>query len=171
MLDADGDERGGAGTTSTGGGSGYPAPRQPARGGRAGGAGWQRVGGGWAQSWLLREHGRGLVPPLPEYGLAGLVDRPKPGAPPLYGPAERQRVLDVGRTPPDPQRDGTASWSLELLARRLRREAGLEHIDPTTVRRFFVEAGLSWQADRSHCTSTDAQLVEKARASRRPMPR
>ena len=105
------------------------------------------------------------------HGLAGLVDRPKPGAPALYGPAARQRVLDLGRTPPDPVRDGTATWSLELLTRRLRREPGLERIDPTTVRRFFVEAGLSWQADRSFCTSTDPQLVEKARASRMPMPR
>jgi transposase len=105
------------------------------------------------------------------YGLAGLVDRPKPGAPPLYRPADRQQVLDIGRTPPDPKQDGTATWSLELLARRLRREVGLEHVDPTTVRRFFLEAGLSWQADRSYCTSTDAQLVEKARASRLPMPR
>jgi hypothetical protein len=50
---------------------------------------------------------------------------------------------------------------LELLTRRLRREPGLEHIDPTTVRRFFVEAGLSWQADRSFCTSTDPKLAEK----------
>jgi transposase len=105
------------------------------------------------------------------HGLAGLVDRPKPGAPPLYGPAARQRVLEIGRTPPDPDHDGTATWSLELLTRRLRQERGLEHIDPTTVRRFFVEAGLSWQADRSFCTSTDPQLVEKARASRTPMPR
>ena len=53
------------------------------------------------------------------HGLAGLVDRPKPGAPPLYGPADRQRVLDIGRQPPDPKLDGTATWSLELLAQRM----------------------------------------------------
>jgi hypothetical protein len=42
--------------------------------------------------------------------------------------------MDIGRTPPDPKQGGTATtWSLELLTRRLRREAGLEHIDPTTV--------------------------------------
>ena len=105
------------------------------------------------------------------HGLAGLVDRPKSGAPVWYGPTDRQRVLEIGRTPPDPQRDGTATWSLELLTRRLRREPGLEHIDPTTVRRFFVEAGLSWQADRSFCTSTDPKLAEKARSSRKPMAR
>jgi transposase len=95
------------------------------------------------------------------HGLAGLVDRPKSGAPRWYGPAQRQRVADIGRTPPDPTLDGTATRSLELLTRRLRREPGLELIDPTTVRRFFVEAGLSWQADRSCCTSTDKQLAEK----------
>ena len=105
------------------------------------------------------------------HGLDGLVDRPKSGAPPWYTPADRQRVLEIGRTAPDPQRDGTATWSLELLTRRLRREPGLDHIDPTTVRRFFVEAGLSWQADRSFCTSTDPKLAEKARSSRKPMPR
>ena len=105
------------------------------------------------------------------HGLAGLADRPKSGAPRWYGSAQRQRVLDIGCTPPNPTRDATATWSLELLTRRLRREPGLEHIDPTTVRRFFVEAGLSWQADRSFCASTDEQLAEKARASRRPMRR
>lgn len=105
------------------------------------------------------------------HGLDGLVDRPKSGAPVWYGPADRQRVLDIGRTPPDPRCDGTTNWSLELLTHRLRREPGLEHIDPTTVRRFFVEAGLSWQADRSFCTSTDPRLAEKARSSRTPMPR
>jgi transposase len=105
------------------------------------------------------------------HGLDGLVDRPKSGAPVWYGAGDRQRVLEIGRTPPDPQRDGTATWSLELLTRRLRREPGLEHIDPTTVRRFFVEAGLSWQADRSFCTSTDPHLAKKARSSSKPMPR
>jgi transposase len=105
------------------------------------------------------------------HGLDGLVDRPKSGAPVWYGAADRQRVLEIGRTPPDPLRDGTATWSLELLTRRLRREPGLQHIDPTTVRRFFVEAGLSWQADRSFCASTDPQLAEKARRSRTPMRR
>ena len=105
------------------------------------------------------------------HGLDGLVDRPKSGAPPWYGPAERQRVLEIGRAAPDPKRNGTATWSLELLTRRLRREPGLEHIDPTTVRRFFVEAGLSWQADRSFCVSTDPRLAEKARSSKMPMPR
>jgi transposase len=105
------------------------------------------------------------------HGLEGLVDRPKSGAPVWYGAADRQRVLEIGRTPPDPLRDGTATWSLELLTRRLRNEPGLEHIDPPTVRRFFVEAGLSWQADRSFCTSTDPKLAEKARSSRKPMPR
>jgi transposase len=106
-----------------------------------------------------------------DHGLDGLLDRPKSGAPPWYSHADRQRVLEIGRTLPDPQRDGTATWSLELLTRRLRHEPGLEHIDPTTVRRFFVEAGLSWQADRSFCTSTDPKLAEKARASRKPMAR
>ena len=69
------------------------------------------------------------------HGLDGLVDRPKSGAPPWYTAADRQRVLEIGRTPPDPQRDGTATWSLELLTRRLRREAGLEHIERQTLDR------------------------------------
>ena len=80
----------------------------------------------------------------------------------------RRRVAARGIPRRDHQR---AAIVLELVTRRLRREPGLEHIDPTTVRRFFVEAGLSCQADRSFCASTDPKLAEKARSSRTPMPR
>jgi transposase len=33
------------------------------------------------------------------HGLEGLVDRPKSGAPVWYGPTDRPRVLEIGRTP------------------------------------------------------------------------
>jgi hypothetical protein len=103
------------------------------------------------------------------HGLAGLVDRPKPSAPVVW----TQLIASGCCTSPHAARSEAGRYgrlSLELLRRRLRREVGLEHIDPTTARRFFVLTGLSWQADRSCCTNTDAQLVEIARAPRPPMP-
>jgi len=67
--------------------------------------------------------------PFQVHVLNGLVDRTQVGAPPRYGPAERQRVLKIGRTRPDSLRDGTATVA-RIATRRPRREPGLEHNDP-----------------------------------------
>jgi transposase len=101
------------------------------------------VGDSIAQ-WVARFNQVGLAAVEPRHG----------GAPPpvLYGPAERERILDEFRRPPDRDRDGTATWSLNTLQRALRRAPdGLPKVSTYTIWAVLHEADMSWQRDRSWC--------------------
>jgi len=86
-------------------------------------------------------------------GLAAVEPRHGGGAPPvLYGPAERERILAEFGRPPDRDKDGTATWSLNTLQRALRRAPdGLPNVSTYTIWAVLHDAGLSWQRDRSWC--------------------
>jgi transposase len=101
------------------------------------------VGDSIAQ-WVARFNQDGLAAVEPKHGG---------GAPPvLYGPAERERILTEFRRPPDRDKDGTATWSLNTLQRALRRAAdGLPNVSTYTIWAVLHDAGLSWQRDRSWC--------------------
>lgn len=85
-------------------------------------------------------------------GLGALVVRPK-GHPPIqYGPAEVTRILREVRRTPDPERDGTATWSLSLLQRALRTAPdGLPHVSTWTIFQVLHDAGYTWQRARTWC--------------------
>jgi transposase len=93
-------------------------------------------------------------------GLAAVVPGHGGGHPPQYTASERERILAHARRVPDREREGTAVWSLTTLQRALRR-SGLTRISTYTIRRVLVEAGWSWQADRSWC---DTGTVKRRRA-------
>lgn len=88
-----------------------------------------------------------------QVGLAAVEPRHGGGAPPVvYGPAQRERILNEFRRPPDRDRDGTATWSLNTLQRALRRAAdGLPNVSTYTIWAVLHEAHISWQRDRSWC--------------------
>ena len=88
-----------------------------------------------------------------QVGLGAMVPRHGGGAPPvLYGPAERERILAEFGRPPDRDKDGTATWSLNTLQRALRRAPdGLPNVSTYTIWAVLHDAGLSWQRDRSWC--------------------
>ena len=88
-----------------------------------------------------------------QIGLAAVEPRHGRGAAPVrYGPAERERILTEFRRPPDRDRDGTATWSLNTLQRALRRAPdGLPKVSTYTIWAVLHEADLSWQRDRSWC--------------------
>src|SRR3954471_15042891 len=76
------------------------------------------------------------------------------GPPTVYTSAERDRILAEARRPPDPVRDGTATWSLATLQRALRGAPdGLPRVSVFTLWRVLHEAGLTWQRDRSWCAT------------------
>ena len=99
-----------------------------------------------------------------QVGLAAVEPR-RSGAPPpvLYGPAERERILAEFRRPPDRDRDGTATWSLNTLQRALRRAPdGLPNVSTYTIWAVLHDAGISWQRDRSWC-HTGAAIRKRKR--------
>jgi transposase len=87
-----------------------------------------------------------------QLGLAA-VERQAGGRPPTqYGPEERDRILKAFRRPPDRERDGTATWSLNTLQRALRRAPdGLPKVSTYTIWAVLHDAGIAWQHDRTWC--------------------
>jgi hypothetical protein len=74
------------------------------------------------------------------------------GAPPIYGAAERERILREARRAPDPATDGTANWSLITLRGALRRASdGLPNVSTYTIQMVLKEAGFGWRQTRSWC--------------------
>ena len=81
------------------------------------------------------------------------MERERGGRPPTqYGPDERDRILKEFRRPPDRERDGTATWSLNTLQRALRRAPdGLSKVSTYTIWVVLHDAGVTWQSDRTWC--------------------
>ena len=98
-----------------------------------------------------------LVSRFNQHGLTALQTRPGGRPPVVYGSAERNRILDTARRPPDREQDGTATWSLVTLQRVLRREPGLERVSTFTILKVLHEAGLTWQRDRTWCETGRAK--------------
>jgi len=85
--------------------------------------------------------------------LAGLREAPRPGRPPTYTRADRDRVIALTLEPPP---DGTTHWS----ARRIARRVGMSI---TTVQRVWAAAGLKPHRVETFKFSTDPDLVAKVR--------
>ena len=85
-------------------------------------------------------------------GPAALDDHPRTGRKVQYGPAEHERILREFHRQPDPEQDGTGTWSLELLKRALRRAPdGLPAVSTFTILYVLHEAGYTWQRGRTWC--------------------
>jgi len=93
-----------------------------------------------------------LVKRFKREGLNAIEPRHGGGSGAKYGPVERERILqEVGRKP-EPETDGTATWSLKTLCQALRNAAdGLPEVSEDTIRAVLLEAGFSWQETRSWC--------------------
>jgi transposase len=102
------------------------------------------------QAGLSREGVSQLVERFNERGLAVLVIAPGRGRKPTYDGEVRARVVQEVQRQPDRLSDQTATWSLKLLQRALRR-AGLPSIGATTIGRILHEEGYSLQRDRTWC--------------------
>jgi transposase len=87
-----------------------------------------------------------------QVGLAAVERQPGGRPPTQYGAEERERILAEFRRPPDRQRDGTATWSLNTLQRALRRAPdGLPKVSTYTIWAVLHDAGVTWQSDRTWC--------------------
>jgi transposase len=93
-----------------------------------------------------------LVSRFNREGLEALEPRHGGGPAIVYGPTERERIVQELQRTPDRQRDGTATWSLTTLQHALRTAPdGLPTVSTFTIFAVLHEAGLTWQPDRSWC--------------------
>jgi transposase len=86
-------------------------------------------------------------------GLAGLVDAPRPGHPPTYTRADRDRLVALTLGPPP---DGMSHWSVRVMARRT-------GMSPSTVHRIWAELGYKPHRTETFKFSTDPALEAKIR--------
>jgi len=93
-----------------------------------------------------------LVARFNKEGRAAIVPRHGGGAAVVYGEAARARILAEVRRAPDPETDGTATWSLSTLRRALQQAPdGLPGVSEATLRDVLRGAGRHWQRSRSWC--------------------
>lgn len=93
-----------------------------------------------------------LIARFNDEGLKAIEPRRGGGPKPTYAAAARERILQEARRAPDPEQDGTGSWSLMTLRRALRQAAdGLPAVSTYTVRAVLKEAGWSWPRTRTWC--------------------
>ena len=85
-------------------------------------------------------------------GLAAIAPGHGGGAAVVYKEAARARILAEVRRAPDPDEDGTATWSLSTLRRALRQAPdGLPGVSEYTIWCVLRGSGRHWQQARSWC--------------------
>jgi hypothetical protein len=103
----------------------------------------------------------GIVARFNPGGLASLQIAAGRGRKPTYDAAARARIVATAQRPPDRRADGTGTWSLSTLERRLRQD-GLPQLGATTIRRVLEDAGSSSQKTRTWCPTGTAQRKRKS---------
>ncbi len=111
----------------------------------------------------LRSHSTvaNLVARFNQWGMAALTIAAGRGRRPTYDSTVRGMIVATAQRQPDRRADGTATWSLSTLRRRLRRE-GLTSVGTSTIRRVLQDAGSSYQRTRTWCPTGTAQRVRKS---------
>lgn len=95
-------------------------------------------------------------------GVSAVKPRYRGGSAVQYGPKEKERILREFRRKPDPDKDGTATWSLATLQRALHTAPdGLPKVCTQTILRTLHEAGYTWQNDRTWCETGQVQRKRK----------
>ena len=102
-----------------------------------------------------------LVERFNQQGLAALTIAAGRGRKPTYTSAQRQHILEQLRSTPNREQDQSATWSLRLLQRALRRHL-LPHIGASTIRRVLHKAGYVFGRSRTWCRTGTAVRVRKA---------
>ena len=106
-----------------------------------------------------------LVSRFNREGLEALIPRHGGGFQRQYGEVERARILRELERQPEPERDGTANWSLTTLQRALRNaEDGLPEVSTYTLLKVMQETGYSWQRSRSWMQT--GQVIRKRKSGK-----
>ena len=101
-----------------------------------------------------RKSGYGVAKLVGRFNRAGvkaLQTKPGAGHPVKYTLEQREQVLAEYRRVPDPEVDGTGTWSLTTLQRAVRKRPELGQISRYTISKILHDAGHTWQRDRTWC--------------------
>lgn len=102
---------------------------------------------------VKRFNAEGLLALEPKHGGGPKVE---------YGPEESERILREFRRKPDPEHDGTATWSLITLQRALRQaQDGLPKVSTWTILRVLHAAGYTFQQNRTWCETGTVKRKRK----------
>jgi transposase len=104
---------------------------------------------------------RQLVERFNQQGLGALTIAAGRGRKPTYTSSQRQHILEHLRSTPNREQDQSATWSLRLLQRALRRHL-LPRIGASTIRRVLHKAGYVFGRSRTWCRTGTAVRVRKA---------
>ena len=105
-----------------------------------------------------------LISRFNEEGIAAIEPRHGGGPAPTYGAIERERILAEMRRSPDPEQDGTKTWSLTTLQRALRQAPdGLPKVSTYTIGLVLHGAGWSWQKNRTWCDTGTVKRKRKGK--------
>jgi transposase len=105
-----------------------------------------------------------LISRFNQEGIAAIEPRHGGGPARTYGAAERERIMAEMRRSPDPEQDGTKTWSLTTLQRALRQAPdGLPKVSTHTIWLVLHEAGWSWQKNRSWCDTGTVKRKRKGK--------
>ena len=103
-----------------------------------------------------------LVKRFNRESVGALAGRHGGGPPVKYGTVARERIIREVERKPSCEADGTASWSLSTLQRRLREaDDGLPQVSTSTIRKVLLEAGYDWQHSRSWCQTGKVERLRK----------
>jgi transposase len=95
-------------------------------------------------------------------GMLAIQGHPGGKPPAKYQARERDRVLAEVRRQPNPEKDGTNTWSLATLQKALRdAEDGLPEISTERIWVILQEAGYRWQKSRSWCETGEVARKRK----------
>ena len=95
-------------------------------------------------------------------GMLAIQGHPGGKPPAKYNATERERVLAEVKRQPDPEKDGTHSWSLTTLQKALRKaEDGLPEISTERIWVILQESGYRWQKSRSWCETGEVARKRK----------
>ena len=105
-----------------------------------------------------------LVSRFNHEGLRALERHGGGGRKPTYGVKEREQIVAEARRCPRPAQDGSATWSLQLLRRALRKQDPQRwgQLSTFTIWAVLHEAGLQWGRTRSWCETGQARRKRKS---------
>jgi len=103
-----------------------------------------------------------LVGRFNKEGMLAIQGHPGGKPTPKYQASERERVIAEARRQPDPEKDGTNTWSLTTLQKALRKaEDGLPEISTERIWVILQENGYRWQKSRSWCETGEVARKRK----------